>query len=73
MNNWKITAIVFIILFVLQTVAFGGLLWYGNDIIKKEETCVSLCNGYDSYYFDEYTNVCECNLDGYVQKQMVIK
>ena len=73
-NGWKITAIVFIILFILQTLLFGLLIMWGIDSIEKEETCIyNVCDGYDSYAFDDYSNLCYCYENHEVVKQEYIR
>ena len=60
-NGWKVTAIIFMTLFILET-AF--LIWgvsLANESIEKENECVyNICQDYDSYLFDEYENICYC-------------
>ncbi|KKM88832.1 hypothetical protein LCGC14_1254880, partial [marine sediment metagenome] len=40
MNGWKVTAIIFIILFILETVFFIGILSIGFSEIDKENQCI---------------------------------
>jgi len=62
-NGWKVTAIIFIVLFILETAAFIVLLKLGNDVIEKEEECMwNICEGeeYISYNYDSFTGLCSC-------------
>ncbi|KKM10463.1 hypothetical protein LCGC14_1721800, partial [marine sediment metagenome] len=40
MNGWKLTAIIFIVLFILETVFFIGILSIGFSEIDKENQCI---------------------------------
>ena len=68
-NGWKLTAIIFIILFILET---SLLIWainsnlndFENENICSLEVCPS--NSYiiyDSYYYEQWTKICECNIN----------
>lgn len=63
MDKWKIIAIIFIIISILE---FGILYWawdYGTEEIENENECaINLCEGYETYqYFDK---ACYCYIDG---------
>ena len=67
-NGWKIVGITFIILFVLETIFIGYVFYLGSEIAAKEDECVyNICSNYDSYYFDEYNDICYC----YVNHEIV--
>jgi len=75
MNGWKITAIIFISLFVLQTMIFIGLLSMGLSIIYKENQCGMECSNFNdesSYLYDMDSNICECYINNEVVKSMYI-
>jgi len=60
-NPWKTVGMVFISLFVLQTLIFGWLMMEGTKIIKMEEECsINVCSEAETFYFDEYTRECYC-------------
>lgn len=63
-NVWKLTAIIFIILFILQTITFSWLLIVGVNVIGNENKCSSICydKNYDSFQFIEDT--CYCFVNG---------
>jgi hypothetical protein len=71
-KGWKITAIIFIILFVLETLF---LIWawnLANKSITGENECgYNVCKDYDSYQF--YNSMCYCYLDNELAYQEYIK
>jgi len=62
MNGWKITAIVFIILFFLESLFIVSIFYVGTNEISKETECsVNICEGVGtSYYYDSYESICYC-------------
>jgi hypothetical protein len=67
-NGWKVTAIIFIILFILETLAFVGLLKIGYDEITNENKCsMNVCADYDSYQYN--TGICYCFDNGEIALQ----
>lgn len=59
--SWKTVAIIFIILFVAETIIFVGLMNMGLDMVEKEKTCAyDICEDYYSYSYDDYEEVCYC-------------
>ena len=74
MNGWKVTAIIFIILFVLETLAFVILLKTGMNMIEREEECKNwVCLGYDSFNYDDNNKMCSCFLDNEIAHQEYIR
>jgi len=66
MNGWKITAIIFIILFVLETLAGLWIVSKGLDVVKKEDACSQVICGpdtYDAYWYDRAGEICYCYHD----------
>ncbi len=68
-NGWKLTAIIFIVLFILQIVSlFAYFKWAWDSInedYEKESDCIyNVCSSAETYLYDEYTSVCECYVDG---------
>lgn len=60
-NKWKTIAIIFIILFVLETLIVGIVFGIGNDIIEKERKCAyEVCEGSDFYKYDMNKEACYC-------------
>lgn len=63
MNLWKITAFVFIFLFLIETAFLSYLYSYGVKTKIKEDQCASLCltKEADSYdYLPGKKNICTC-------------
>jgi len=62
-TGWKTLAIVFISLFVLETIFGVWITSIGMNVINNEKECSNNICGeqiYDSYYYDEYKQVCTC-------------
>jgi hypothetical protein len=60
-NGWKVTAIIFIILFALQTITFSYLIYVGSKELRNEEICAYDICDYDevtAYKYEE--GVCYC-------------
>jgi len=70
MNGWKVTAIIFIILFVLET-AFIFWAWdLGATAIENENKCLAnICADYSSYYYDGSNKMCYCYEGGDIKYQ----
>lgn len=78
-KRWKILAIIFIILFILETWAFVSLIIIGNDVIDKENNCAyNVCglgnneSTYDAYYYDSVASMCYCYQNNILSKQRYI-
>lgn len=58
-DKWKTIAIIFIILFVIETTY---VIWevnvYFNEVDKKNECYYDICNGYPDAYYE--ADVCTC-------------
>jgi len=73
-KGWKITAIIFIILFVVISLIFIALINYSLNVIEDENECsINICSEYESFYFDYSTNVCYCYNDKEIVYQEFIK
>ncbi|MCR4284512.1 MAG: hypothetical protein NUV97_00525 [archaeon] len=63
-DHWKTVAIIFIVLFVLETIVVLWLFSIGTNAIDNETECsVNICGGVEgvvSYYYDDYEQVCYC-------------
>lgn len=72
--RWKTVSIIFIVLFIAETIFIFYAWGLGNDMIKKESQCaINICgNKYDSFSYDEYMQVCSCYKDGQVLHQEII-
>ena len=72
MNGWKVTAIIFIIISIVELVLFVGLIKLGINIIEKETECqVNVCAGYDAFYYDG--DICYCYEDNEITKEEYIR
>jgi len=72
-KGWRTSAIVFIVLFVLQSMFVVWIFKAGNDLIDAENKCsVNVCDGYESYYFDNLERMCYCLNDQDIEYQKYI-
>lgn len=76
-TNWKTIAIVFITLFVLQSLLGIFLIVIGElDYQKETECAINVCdqlNDSTSYVYDYYEHICYCyNADDEIIKQEFI-
>ncbi len=63
-NGWKVVAIIFIILFILETLFLVLAFSYAVDSLKKENECVyNICKDYDGYDFN-IDDICSCYENG---------
>lgn len=74
MNGWKVAAIIFIGLFIVETIVVVYFIWIGVDMIAKEQECIhNVCKDSKTYYYDDYNEVCYCYTDGILDKTKFIK
>ena len=79
MNGWKITAIIFMTLFIIETsFIFWSVDTYNKMEEKDNECFFDICklgesNEYDQYYFDTNSNLCSCYKDEEIALQKLIK
>ena len=67
-KSWKVIAIIFITLFVLETIAVGFLFYLGVSEINKENECaINVCSDADAYTYE--LGLCECYVNHEVTKQ----
>lgn len=60
-NRWMIVAVIFILLFVIETVVFIGMWTIGVAYVKGDEACGAKCYDLDAaYFYDNYREVCYC-------------
>ncbi len=66
-NKWKTIAIIFIILFVLETLFLIYAFNLANRIVSNENECLyNVCADYEAYFYDDYDEVCYCYEDNEV-------
>jgi len=69
-KTWKVLAIVFMSLFIVETLLFGWVWNIGNQSVENEYECSAICSNndsYDAYQFYYYTDTCYCFIDGEVE------
>jgi regulatory protein YycI of two-component signal transduction system YycFG len=62
-NKWRTTAIVFIILFILETVFLAYCFNVGNETINNDVKCsneVCFNKQATSYVYDDVNKLCKC-------------
>lgn len=74
LKGWKTTAIIFIVLFTLETLFLGFMFKTGVDTINNENKCnVNVCSNLKEtvtgYYYESSTNLCYC----YNEKDIIYK
>jgi hypothetical protein len=68
-NTWKVIAIIFIILFIVETLLLTFFYNVGVSEINKEKKCqINICGQYDAYTYDTYASVCQCYKDNEIVK-----
>jgi hypothetical protein len=73
---WKILAIVFILLFTLETIAIVEIAKMGIDSIGAQNECqIKICGDakYNSYYYDTQTKACYCYTNSQITHQEILK
>ena len=62
-DTWKALAIIFIFLFVLESIILVCAWNSGTQMIENENTCsMNICGNdrYDAYFYDDYDEICYC-------------
>ena len=73
-NKWEIIAIIFIILFTLETILFISLIKIGFNVQEEETICsIEICSDYDSYYYDPIQRICSCYVNGKAEYQKYLE
>ena len=71
-NKWKVVAIIFIILFVLETFL---VVYFGysniNYKIKQEHCATTICSEYPAFTFED--SVCSCWDGNEIKYQVIVK
>ncbi len=69
-NGWNVIAIIFIILFILESLFLFWAFNLGTQFIENENECsINVCADYETYYYDEWDNICYCFNDGEIEHQ----
>jgi len=64
-TGWRVVAIIFVILFIVETLGIICVIKLGISEMNKEAECANnICynNGYTSYIIED--NICGCYLNG---------
>lgn len=60
-NKWKTIGIVFIIISIIE---FLFIVWawnVGDEYIENRSNCmINICEDSDSFFYDEYSEICYC-------------
>jgi len=59
-NIWKVLAIVFILLFIIESFIFGYGMYTGVKEINNDIECNTICYNLRAYKFDYNSGVCKC-------------
>lgn len=66
-KNWKIVALIFMGLFLIETVLVAMAYNVGTKLVEMEKECMfDTCGDYSSYYFDQSEQNCYCFDNGEV-------
>lgn len=70
--SWKVVAIIFILLFVVETIGVIYVYKLGyNEIANENECMYNVCSDYDSFYYS--SGMCYCYKNNEIVKQEYIK
>lgn len=73
-NGWKITAIIFICLWITTMFTVIYIMKTGIDILEQEDSCAyDVCSEFESYYYDPNLRVCYCVENGEIVKEMKLE
>jgi len=80
-NHWKTLAIIFMVLFIVETGAVVWLYQIGveelakeEDALLKENICsINICRGDEAYFYNVRTSVCDCYVNGAIVHTEVIE
>ena len=73
-KGWKTTAIILIIVLVVENLLFLWIFSVGSSITKKEFECGEVvCMGYEAYLYNSYDRICDCYVDNEIVYSEVMK
>ena len=78
-NKWKIVAIIFIIIFILENLFFGvGMYLVEKEKQETDECYYNICSGYPQARYDVDLKLCKCYFfseegDEIIDKSEIIK
>ena len=71
--NWKVVAIIFVVLFLVETAVVGYVMKVGYDSVDRKNECIENCIGFEAFHFNDQDNICYCYKNGEVQDSMYIR
>ena len=74
-KTWKVIAIIFISLFIVETLLIVWVSILGNNSIKAKYQCSDVCYEESGFFhFDATSNLCSCiNSEGTVDRDFIIR
>lgn len=69
MNGWKVTALIFIALSLLETSLITYMLYIGFQTLEREDKCSLMCREYEGVSYDSNANLCSCWNDGKIVQE----
>ena len=71
--NWKLLSIILIAIVVLESLFIGWGISLGFEAVEDENICAyNICEDYDVYSYDMYSNLCHCYKDNEIVLSKVI-
>ena len=71
--SWKTTAIILLLILILENILFGYVIYLGSSMEKLENECsINVCVNADFYYYDSYEKICYCYQDDEIIKSEFI-
>lgn len=71
--NWKAIGIAFICISAIEALVIIQIFSAGYEYIENEAECANVeCFDYDAFYYDIDTGVCQCYIDGEVEKSVKV-
>ena len=60
-QGWKITALIFIGIFIIESLFIGYIFKAGFEAIENENACYfDICEDNADAYYDDYNKLCYC-------------
>jgi hypothetical protein len=73
-KGWKVLAIIFIILFILETsFIIWGINLATDEENRKSECAYNTCKDYDAFFYEPTSQICYCYTDKEIVYQKFMK
>jgi uncharacterized protein YacL (UPF0231 family) len=74
-NGWKVTAIIFMVLFAIVVGVIAlALVWVSEDVAKENECIFNVCENTGRYLYYTDESLCECYTEDFeLIKQRYLK